>query len=1106
MISVDTLDTHCRVPAAFVPNPLEGVSVRSKTQLYKAALLAASVLASVSYAQGNSVITGTVTDAATGKPVSDVVVTATSPALQGEEVVVTDSSGTYRISQLPPGTYTVKLEKESFKLYNRAGITLNVDRTVRVNIQMQPEAVQGETVTIVGKPPTVDVGSTTTGVTVGKDFIDKIGFIQPNGNGVRSFDSLASVAPQVIGDDFGFGFSGAQSPENLYLVDGVSVSDPAFGTNGAQFPVEFVEEANVITGSFMPEYGRATGGVLNVTTKSGSNEFHGAVWGNWTPGVLTGVSPAIKNDSSVIVTQGRLWNSIDLGAEVGGPIIKDRLWFFVGFSPSFNRTQTTRSLRRFLLNSAGTDFQYDDDGFVKAEDLAGTTQAKFSDSRSYSYIAKLTFLINSDNNVSVSVVGSPTTSVTPTFTQRRLAGALTTNNTASVSVKYTGGFLDKHLLVDASFGWFHIDGGTMPSDGSDFNSTSGSSTVPAVTFRRENADAALGAVISGHSIAAFETLSDANAALCEPANYRGTKFVNVRGSDRFLMACPATSSGTTYTIGGFGFMQQQALDRIQGRASVTYLAQALGHHIVKAGLDIEQLRYDIKKGYSGGDFLRQNITGTRFDDFRQYGYLTAPDEAVQQKFIRSIPTSTGTAAYLQDSWTILDLVTLNAGLRYENQQLFGSDGNLGMTLNNMISPRVGVIYDFTQQGRSKLYANYARYYEAVPIDIADRSLTGENQFGHRRNASKTASRPGCDPLADISQANDKNFCLSEKNYSDLYFGSLSANVNRFTRLTGAGKTPVDPNLNSQSTDELVFGGEYEIISDGRVGATYTKRWLNYVIEDMSLDEGSTYFIGNPGYGLGQTFPKATRDYDAVTLSFTKAFADGWMGQASYTYSSLRGNYNGLFRPETGQLDPNINSDFDLISLMANRTGPLDADRNHFIKAFAAKEFVVSGSLAFNLGVTYTGQSGAPINYLASHPLYGAGESFVLPRGAGGRLPWRHSINLKAGVSYKISKDNMVQFSIDAFNVLNFQAVTAVDDTFSTKDLLPATIAPGQNPQQVICIAGNTATDPNCKDGNLGTVKKDGTTQAKLSDVNPNFKRPAGYQTPISLRFGVKVTF
>jgi hypothetical protein len=177
--------------------------------LFRSSLVLGVIVSSVALAQGSSAITGTVTDAVSNKPVPDVVVTATSPALQGEEVVVTDAAGLYRLAQLPPGVYTIKLEKESFRPFSRAEITIRVDRTVRVNIQLQPESVQGDVVVITGAPPVVDVGSTSTGINVGKEFINNIAFITPNTNGVKSFESLASVAPQVSGDHYGYGFSGA---------------------------------------------------------------------------------------------------------------------------------------------------------------------------------------------------------------------------------------------------------------------------------------------------------------------------------------------------------------------------------------------------------------------------------------------------------------------------------------------------------------------------------------------------------------------------------------------------------------------------------------------------------------------------------------------------------------------------------------------------------------------------------------------------------------------------------------------------------------------------------------------------------------------------------
>jgi hypothetical protein len=830
------------------------------------------------------------------------------------------------------------------------------------------------------------------------------------------------------------------------------------------------------------------------------------------------VSPVIKNDASSIQTQSRLWNTVDFGAEVGGPILKDKLWFFVGFSPSFNRVSTKRSLRAFKLNEScaagATDpdscnYLYDADGYVQSETIPDTEQQKFSDTRAFSYIAKLTYLINADNNLSLSVVGSPTTSTSPlSFNPRRSAGSwkggsLDTNNTNTVSLRYQGGFLDKHLLVDASAGWFHIDNSSLPDDGSTigapFDGTTAAGT-PSVVFRRTRP----------WMVSDFETLpSNTVADTCEPAGFNASSRpqVDVRGSTRYVVACPVTGAGQTYTIGGYDYMTQGKLDRIQGRASVTYLMQALGHHIWKGGLDIEHLRYDINKAYSGGFRLRESTSGNTYSDNRQFGYLTGPDEAVRQTNIHSIPTSWGIGAYLQDSWSIMDVVTLNAGLRYETQQLFASDGTLGMSLNNMLSPRVGLIYDFTQQGRSKLYANYSRFYESVPIEIADRALTGENQYQFSRYRAPNASRLGCQPQKDTMQA--LNECQDPNNY----FNNAAAyggpyDVSQAALVTGGGRTTVDPALKPQSSDEIVVGGEYEVITDGRVGATYTKRYMNQVIEDMSTDEASTYFIGNPGSGLAAAFPKATRDYDAVTLYFNKAFSDGWMAQVSYTWSSLRGNYNGLFRPETGQLDPNINSDFDLISLLPNRTGPLDADRTHFIKAYASKEFQVTSSLGFILGLTYEGRSGAPINYYGSHLLYGADEVFVLPRGAGGRLPWRHAINAKAGVSYRITKDNVVQFTADIFNMFNFQAVAGVDETLTNADVLPF-VTTSSNPQQAACLSG--VNQPQCQMTNadglaiLPIQTPDGSFLTS-ADLNPNYKRPTGYQAPISVRFGIRFTF
>jgi len=274
------------------------------------------LVSSVALAQAStSVLTGNVVDSGTKAPVADVVVTATSPSLQGEQVVITDATGLYRVPQLPPGTYTLRFEKESYRPYSRSGIEVAADRTLRLNVELLPEVAGTETVTVVGTPPVIDVGSSAVGTTIGTDFVRNMAVSRPNGLGGanRSFDSLAATAPSAANDIYGVSISGSQSPENSYLIDGLSVNDPAYGVNGSPLTVEFIDEVNVITGGYMPEYGRTLGGALSATTKSGGNEFHGSVFGTWTPGSLAGAPGPLTTagGTPVILSARKLDNIYD---------------------------------------------------------------------------------------------------------------------------------------------------------------------------------------------------------------------------------------------------------------------------------------------------------------------------------------------------------------------------------------------------------------------------------------------------------------------------------------------------------------------------------------------------------------------------------------------------------------------------------------------------------------------------------------------------------------------------------------------------------------------------------------------------------------------------
>jgi hypothetical protein len=127
-----------------------------------------------SVGEQRGVITGTVSDATTKQPLADLVVTATSPTMDGEQVVVTDASGQYRIPNLPAGDYSLRFEKEMFLPHSRSKIRLREDRTLRVNVEVVPAGVEELVIHIGPCVPVIDLQSTGTGMTVSSDFLRNI--------------------------------------------------------------------------------------------------------------------------------------------------------------------------------------------------------------------------------------------------------------------------------------------------------------------------------------------------------------------------------------------------------------------------------------------------------------------------------------------------------------------------------------------------------------------------------------------------------------------------------------------------------------------------------------------------------------------------------------------------------------------------------------------------------------------------------------------------------------------------------------------------------------------------------------------------------------------
>src|SRR5215208_5759920 len=291
------------------------------------ALFAGSVFAQTSTTGS---IEGTVTDS-TGASVPGVAVRVTSPNLISAQTATTDDSGRYRILNLPPGRYAVAVEAEKgFAKFEKKDVEVNLSRNTSVEISLQPAGAQASVTITDTAGAAVDVSGTTTGSNVSSDQFS-------NFPTQRTVQGLYSIAPTVTrsglrdatGRDRDPSVSGSSGPENNYILDGVNTTDPAFGGSGANLPFEFVQEVEIKTGAYGPEYGRSTGGIFNVITKSGGNDIRGDAFAYFSTKSLVRSTKNFPNTGSAF----NGFSEADIGGDIGGPIVKDKLWFFGAFNP-----------------------------------------------------------------------------------------------------------------------------------------------------------------------------------------------------------------------------------------------------------------------------------------------------------------------------------------------------------------------------------------------------------------------------------------------------------------------------------------------------------------------------------------------------------------------------------------------------------------------------------------------------------------------------------------------------------------------------------------------------------------------------------------------------
>jgi hypothetical protein len=966
-------------------------------------LLAAMVLGPVGSAfaavrpqENSGSIQGTVKDPA-GAVIAGAKVVATSSNLVRPIEATSDSKGSYVFLTLPVGTYTLTASQSNFKTVNREGLSIELGKQLTVDFEL-PAGNVTETVTVTAGGESIDITSSKTATNITEQFIENT----PKG---RTFNSILTAAPGVIfdvragsaaggatgtsgnnpgGGVGGYSVNGASGSENAFVIDGVEVSNvrnAALGRESA-IPFEFVREVQVKSGGFEAEYGGATGGVINVITKSGTDDFHGQGSMSFTNSALNsgarGFYQRLAADQSraeFFDPKEDSYSSVYPGFSIGGPIIKQRLNFFTSYFPEFTRTQ--RDIAFVAGAKTSTNRTTRHYGMARV-DYSPAQKMQFNSSYLWTPIRSTGGLTGLDPRVA------------PPSNNLSILGGYTPANAYTASFTYNP---TSKLLLTARYGYKYLN---------DKGNTYGLPSGPLTLYQT----ATSGASYTGPPV---------------PAQFAGPAGKqNI--SNPFLVLFDITTRHNLYLDASY-------VTRIAGQ-----------QHTFKGGYAINRIANRVEDDYPDGrfdffwgtDFSRgtdpnlQHVRGT-------YGYYRWED-GVRHK---AEANSRNHGFFIQDQWQIHNRVTINPGIRFENEFLppFTKTAPNGASIPNPISfgwgekiaPRIGAAVDVLGNGKWKLSGSWGLFIDTMKYELARSSFAGEFWF--------TSVYKLDDP--DTTKVNKAN--PGALGPLVIKFDNRSAAVNAQGELEG-----IDPEIKPMTSSEWTVASEHSLGETAILSFRFTRKHLIYGIEDIGiLDENGSevYTIGNPGYGAtdyeaytapnGQPLvPKAKRDYTAFETRFDKRFNEGFARNlnifASYTYSRLYGNWAGLANSdEAGRSQPNVSRAFDLSPGNFDGTGKnvyglLATDRPHQFKFFGNYLWNTrAGGTTFS--VAQQAFSGTPLS---------SEVTFIVPvfyngRGDLGRTPWLTQTDFLLTHRYKVSERWALKFDANVINLFNQATVVGV---------------------------------------------------------------------------------
>lgn len=852
----------------------------------------------LSQSQGNGAIQGKVTTPE-GEALPGVEVSVTSPNLIGGiQSAITNANGRFRFVALPPGTYVVEAKIMGFNPQKRSDIRLSVAVTLTVDFALEVGTLE-ESVEVIGVAPTIDVKDSQTATTeMSNEFLQQI----PSG---RSMRGQLKFAPGVHSEST---FGSSESLANNFMIDGVKVNSPEAGEAEVHIDFDSIEEMKVMGVGAPAEYGGFSGAVVNTVTKSGGNDFEGLfTFYLQRPGWHS------RNSDDPELIEKEFNEEYDLHFNLGGPVIKDKLWFFTSGKYNYDHRHI--------------------------EDYDGPTEYR----KEGRINAKFTWQPSANN---------------------RLAAMLEWNKDAVYNIE-AGPF-------------------TAPE------------AVPSEGARQYY-----------FNVSFLHIFSDTTFLEAKLGGYDQAGQIDLQSDNP-----PHFDLATEYLSGNFWEYWEFPRRRIQLNTSVSHHAEEFlgGSHDFKFGVEYERSPLSNVRGYPGGALYLD--------------YMGEPYIRVVYDGYSAEPTTQRISAFVQDSWTIGERLTINPGLRINSWRGYLPSSDDAVFAPKMgIAPRLGITFDVFGDHTTALKAHYGKYYHGVM-----------GMFYLHLEPQGTYSEYFYEDGA------------WELDFSDPW-------ENEYT---------MDPDLRMAYMNQYVIGIEREIVRDVSVGMSLIRRTNHDFIDKVNLTgeweptsytsplTGETYnvyerlnpgdnqfYITNPEVGkdYGQAFSdivmlEPTRRYTGLEFTFDKRYSNNWQLHISYVYSKATGTDDNTW----GEFGENRTSSlgsstkYSNPNYQINADGRLGIDPTHMLKISGSYNIPV---VDVSLGFYYSYITGNPYSKnlwlddeIDPDPVsWGDAVYFYAEEKNTYRLPAQHNLDLRLEKFFKFDRFRIGAL-IDLFNALNSDTVTS----------------------------------------------------------------------------------